>query len=177
MNAQDDPVLDAWRINNRVTTLLVEAIPPALWGAAVPGSPRRTIRSIAAHLHNTRGLWLRSLAVGASLAIPARVDASDVTPHALAKALDGSGQQVLLMIQAGLRNGGQFPQVPTAFIYGAMPRNVVLFVGYALSHEGHHRGQILLSARALRQKLPPEVTAALWQWSSRLKETRSKSVR
>jgi uncharacterized damage-inducible protein DinB len=172
MDAADDPILDAWRINNRVSTFLVEALPAGVWNSAVPGSPRRTVRSIAAHLHNTRCLWMRSLAAGARVAVPARVDATAVTPRALARALDRSGEQILRMLRAGLENGGQFPGVTSAFVYGAMPRNVALFVGYALSHEAHHRGQIILLARLLGEKLPPDVVGGVWQWSSRLRETR-----
>jgi len=42
-------ILKAWSTNDRVTTFLVEQLPAALWDAAVPGSPRRTIRR--------NGLW------------------------------------------------------------------------------------------------------------------------
>ena len=76
------------------------------------------------------------------------------------------------MLEAGLANGCSFPGVSRPFFYGAMPRNVALFVAYAVSHEAHHRGQLVLSARALGRPLPPEVTAGLWQWSARVREAR-----
>src|SRR5947199_5315755 len=44
-------LLDAWRTNNRVTIFLVEHLPRELWGATVPGAPRRTVRMIAGHIH------------------------------------------------------------------------------------------------------------------------------
>lgn len=34
MNAADDSILDAWRINNRVSTFLVEALPAGVWTSA-----------------------------------------------------------------------------------------------------------------------------------------------
>lgn len=174
MNRDHELLLDAWRINDRVTTFLVERIPDAVWGAALPHSPRKTIRNIAAHLHNTRGSWMKSLAVGADIPIPPRVEPNKATVSVVAKALEGSGLAIRRMLEAGLENGGEFPQVSSAFIWGAMPRNVSLFVAYAVSHEAHHRGQILLMARELGQRLPTEVVGGLWQWSSRLKEIRSK---
>ncbi len=177
MTATDDPILDAWRISARVTAVLVESIPPALWSVSPSGLSRRTIRSTAAHLHNTRGLWIRTLAAGTDVPGPARVDAAKVSLRELLKALDESGDRILEMLRAGLSNQGEFPEVSSAFVYGAMPRNVVLFVAYALSHEAHHRGQILLMARALGQKLPAEAVGGLWQWSSRLKEARGEKPR
>ncbi|HQR18617.1 MAG TPA: hypothetical protein PK948_09605, partial [Gemmatimonadales bacterium] len=54
-------ILGAWETNNLVTTRLVEQLPTPLWDAPIPGLPRRTARSIAAHLHNARSRWLRTL--------------------------------------------------------------------------------------------------------------------
>jgi len=173
MEPPDDSLLDAWRINDRVTTLLVGSLPPEVWGSGLPGSPRRTVRSLAAHLHNTRRMWMTSLGVGAGVPLPKPVDPAKVTPPALVTALRESGERVLRLLEEGLANGGRFPDVAGAFVWGAMPRDVVLFVGYALSHEAHHRGQLVMAARALGHPLSPEVTAGLWQWSSRLRETRA----
>ncbi len=171
MDTAEESLRDAWRINNRVSTFLVEGIPSALWGALLPGRSRKTVGSIAAHLHNCRVLWMRSLASSTGIAIPAQVGATSAKAEVV-RALERSGAQIGLMLEAGIRNGGQFPGVASAFFYGAMPRDVILFVGYALSHEGHHRGQILIAARALGQRLPREVVDGLWQWSTRLKEAR-----
>jgi hypothetical protein len=54
-------LIDAWRTNSRVTAYLVEHLPAALWEAAVPGAPRRTICMIAGHLHNARCMWIKTL--------------------------------------------------------------------------------------------------------------------
>ncbi len=176
MNREHDPLLDAWRINDRVTTFLVEHLSSDLWTAAIAGSPRRTVRSIAAHLHNSRCMWMKSLAVGARISIPVHVDRVKASPRAVASALRTSGGRILRMLEVGLANGGEFPGVSTRFVWGAWPRNVTLFVAYAVSHEAHHRAQILLVARELGRRLPPEVVGGLWQWSSRLKESRPRGA-
>ena len=176
MSARHDGLLDAWRINDRVTTFLVERIPPELWDAALPRTPRRAIRNICAHLHNSRCSWMKGLAKGTGISIPARVAPSTATRRAVSSALRRSGLQMLHLIAAGLRNGGEFPHVSSPFVWGAWPRNVLLFLAYAVSHEAHHRGQILLIARELGRRFPPEVVGGLWQWSSRLKEGRPKKT-
>jgi hypothetical protein len=45
MKPEEKVFLDAWRINERVTTFLVEHIPPGLWDASLPRSPRLRWRS------------------------------------------------------------------------------------------------------------------------------------
>jgi uncharacterized damage-inducible protein DinB len=37
-------------------------------------------------------------------------------------------------------------------------------------NEGHHRGQIVMAARALNIRLPKEVTEGLWAWNRRAME-------
>ena len=64
-------VLAAWKTNCRVTAFLVEELPTALWDAAIPGvTPRRTIRTVLAHLHNTRARWIRTLGLPHGVQVP-----------------------------------------------------------------------------------------------------------
>jgi len=174
MNA-DAQILDAWRANNRAMEFLVENFPRDAWALPVPGSPRKTIRSVAAHVHNSRCMWFKSLATFPGFRMPARVDPRTVTPAALVKSLKASSRQMLALFQAGVDNGGDFPGVKSRFIWGAMPRNALLFLGYAIAHEGHHRGQILLIARANGHRLSPSFVGGLWQWSARLRECREEA--
>jgi uncharacterized damage-inducible protein DinB len=41
-----------------------------------------------------------------------------------------------------------------------------------VAHEAHHRGQIVLVARALGHRLPSAVTGGLWQWTKRAAEAK-----
>ena len=69
-----DALLAAWRTNNRVTIYLIEHLPPVLWRACSPAIPTRTVRSVAAHLHNARCWWVRTLGLEHGIATPTRVD-------------------------------------------------------------------------------------------------------
>jgi hypothetical protein len=64
-------LIDSWRTNSRVTAYLVEHLPAALWGAGVPGAPRRTIRMIAGHIHNARCTWIKTLGQEHGIGVPA----------------------------------------------------------------------------------------------------------
>jgi len=56
-----DMILSAWETNNRVTIYLIEHLPAELLDEVVPGAPRRTIRMIAGHIHNSRCAWIKTL--------------------------------------------------------------------------------------------------------------------
>src|SRR5216110_1543538 len=88
---QGDMLLDAWRTNNRVTVFLVEHLPHELWGAKVPGAPRRTVRMIAGHIHNARCMWIKTLGKEHGIAAPRAVDRHNVKPRDLIRALQRSG--------------------------------------------------------------------------------------
>jgi len=66
-----------------VTDRFIGEIPPVLWSAAVPGVPTRTIRVIAAHLHNSRCSWIKTLGRSHGIVAPKRVDHRAVTARQL----------------------------------------------------------------------------------------------
>jgi uncharacterized damage-inducible protein DinB len=110
-----------------VTIYLIEQLPVELWAAPIPGSPRRTVGTIAGHLHNARCRWIRTL----------------------------GGE---------LGAGGTIP-ASALYTWRNLPLDVAHVLSYFVAHEAHHRGQIVLVARALGMRLPPAVTNGLWQWT------------
>lgn len=158
-------VLAAWRTNNRVTMQFIRGLPPALWNLPVPGHPRRTIRTIAAHMHNSRCGWVRTLGREHGITTPSRVDYRRVTPRQLATSLKRSGAGIEALLTLGFDSNDQVP--PSK---GYVWRNLSLDVGhvltYFIAHEAHHRGQIVMVARQTGHRLPPKVAAGLWQWKN-----------
>jgi uncharacterized damage-inducible protein DinB len=159
-----ESMLAAWRTNNHVTMQLIQCLPSALWGLAVPGAaPQRTIRAIAAHLHNARCMWLKTLGREHGIQTPARVDHRRVTPRQLVSALKRSSAGMEALLQLGFAGQGQVP--PSK---GYVWRNLSLDIGHVLTyfvaHEAHHRGQIVMVARQTGHRLPGTTTAGLWQW-------------
>jgi len=156
-------VVSAWRTNNRITTELIERLPPELWDMVVPGVPRRTVRVIAAHLHNARCMWVKTLGREHGVAIPPGVDHRRVTPRQLVAALKKSSAGIEALLDLGFASDGRVP--PSK---GYVWRNLALDVGHVLTyfvaHEGHHRGQIIMVARQTGHRLPVATTARLWQW-------------
>ena len=165
-------LLDAWRTNNRVTIFLVEHLPRELWGATVPGAPRRTVRMIAGHIHNARCMWIKTLGKEFGIAVPRAVNRHKVGPQELMPALDHSSRGIIGLLTLGFDRGGAIP-VSSSYTWRNLPLDVGHVLTYFVAHEGHHRGQIVMLARQLGHRLPIEITGGLLQWSKRAREARS----
>jgi uncharacterized damage-inducible protein DinB len=159
-------LIDAWRTNNRVTTYLIERLPIRLWSMPIPGAPRRTIRMLAAHLHNSRCRWIKALGSRDGIAAPAFVDLRRVSQAALVRALSRSSEGMIRLFELGIVRGGSVPRST----WQNFPTDLEHFLSYFVAHEAHHRGQLVMLARQLGQRLPSEVTNGLWQWNRRSRE-------
>ena len=165
MAARRGGVIDAWRTNNRVTLELVRGLPASLWNAPVPGS-QRTVRAIAAHFHNSRCMWIKTLGREHGIKAPARVDHRRVSPRELAGALKRSSAGMEAILQLGIAAGGRVPP-SKGYVWRNLDLDVAFVLTYFVAHEAHHRGQIVMLARQAGKRVPRKVTNGLWQWRLR----------
>jgi len=164
--AAGEALIAAWETNNRVTVYLIENLPAELWPMSVPGSPRRTVGSVAVHIHNTRCMWIKMIGARHRVVVPKSVNLRSVKPSELSRALARSSRGIIDLIQLGVSRGGSIP----AATWQNFPTDLVHFLNYFVAHEAHHRGQLCMLARQLGHRLPTEVTGGLWQWKKRSKE-------
>jgi uncharacterized damage-inducible protein DinB len=147
------PLAEIWRVNNRVNLRLLEALTDDQLAATI--LPRgRTVTSYFVHIHMARFYWLerRAKTLAKSLKkIPAGTAARTTLRQAL---IDSSKAMEELFDEAE----------HTGRIKGTK-LGPVGFLGYALAHEGHHRGQILLHLKIAKQPLDRATSYSLWYWN------------
>jgi len=159
-------LIAAWRTSHRVTAYLIENLPAELWSETIPGSPRRTVRMLAAHIHNARCMWIKMIGARHGVVAPALVDGRTVRPAELKRALARSNKGFIELIRLGIARGGTIPPAT----WQNFPTDLVHFLAYFVAHEAHHRGQLCMLARQLGHRLPRDITAGLWQWKTRSRE-------
>jgi uncharacterized damage-inducible protein DinB len=164
-----ETILAAWRTNHRVTVFLVKQIPTEVWTSPIPEVPRKTIRMVAGHLHNSRCMWLKTLGRPHGIPVPSSVDSRKVSRTQLIAALNRSSKGMEALLRLGCRSGGKVPATK-AYTWRNLPLDVGHLLTYFAAHEGHHRGQIVLVARQIGHRLPATVTGGLWQWTKRSME-------
>lgn len=157
-------ILGAWRTNCRVTSELIAGLPARLWNEPLPGAPRRTVRMLAVHLHNARARWIRTLGGPHGVVVPPLLDRRRAGKRDLLAALKMSDAGIAAVLTLGLDADNTVPATPL-YAWRNLPLDVAHVLAYFVAHEAHHRGQLVMIARELGQRLPPAVTDGLWQWS------------
>lgn len=149
--------LETWEIHNRVNLYLLEAVEPAAL-SSLSASKGRTVGEQFAHLHNVRLMWLKAAAPDllAGLAKLEKKEAGD--KQLLRKSLVDSGKSLGLLLDQSLQAGGR--------VKGFKP-HVGAFLGYLISHESHHRGQIILSLKQAGKVLDKKILYGIWEWGVR----------
>jgi uncharacterized damage-inducible protein DinB len=146
-------LLNAFDTNNRINHYLIDNLPPGAWKAKPDKG--RTIAAIVAHMHNVRVMWLKATKAEE---IPEQLDRASVTPGQALRALESSRHALSLVISRALEGDGR--------VKGFRP-DVAGFLGYLISHDAHHRGQITMLARQMGHPLPQKAMFGMWEWGSR----------
>ena len=156
--------------NERINQVLIEKLDPAAWTAKPPGKAR-TIAAIFTHMHNVRCKWVRLTAP--HLTVPAQLNRAHCTPQQARAGLAESACRCAEMLSEALGGGGGRVEKFRRDGWAAPWPVGVEMLCYMLSHEAHHRGQVLMLAHQLGFPLPKEVGYGLWNWEKLWNESGS----
>ena len=150
-------LLETWQIHDRINLYLLDAI-GAESLASHSASKGRSVGEQFAHIHNVRLMWLKSAApdllAGLNKVEPDRAGDKKI----LRESLTDSGRAIGTLLTKSLEAEGK--------IKGFKP-HASAFLGYLISHESHHRGQIALSLKQAGVPLDKKTAYGIWEWGVR----------
>ena len=152
----EDPLVETWAIHARINLYLLDAVPEEALGAALPKC--RTVYDQFAHIHNVRLMWLKSAAPELLAGLEKLETKVGGTKDQLRTALEASGKAIEGLLRKALASGGK--------VKGFKP-HATAFLGYLISHESHHRGQIGWTLKQSGHPLDQKTSYGLWEWGVR----------
>ena len=155
-----EDLLEVWRVHDEINLYLLKTIPDEGFAAVTllrNGKPStgRTVSRVFAHLHEVRRShigreFLKGVPRFETGASPGRAELLE----AFRASGHGIAQRLTRIVEAGDR---------------IKDRPGLILLGYLISHDSHHRGQILLALKQSGIRMPDEARFGIWEHWSRPK--------
>jgi len=151
-----DQLVETWRINNRANLLLMDGLSTEAIHASIFEKGKESPAKQFAHIHNVRFWKLEQLNKQLTNG-QGKISRSDELSHELLRLkLLKSADVIGSLLEEGFENDG---------VIEGFRRGAAALMGYFISHESHHRGNMMLTLRQCGYKLPKSVTYGLWDWN------------
>ena len=148
-------MIETWEIHNRINLYLLDAIKEEQL-TDIAASKGRNVGEQFAHIHNVRLMWLK-VADPDLFTEQLKIEKDAITKKILKDELSKSAIAISQLLKKGLEQGKikNFKPHPFAFL------------GYLISHESHHRGQIMLTLKQAGHPVDKKIQFGLWEWGTR----------
>jgi len=150
-----EQLIEAWQTHNAMNILLIDNIDDAGMQKTLSTRGGRTVYLQLLHVCNVRTGWLEVIAKDIFKKQSKLDKEAAYDRKALRKGFEDSAKAIEEYIHQSWDKGG----VVKSFKKGLIP-----FIAYLISHESHHRGNILVTLKQCGVKIPDTLKWGLWEW-------------
>lgn len=150
-----EQLLDTWDIHHRMNLLLISNTRDTGLQKTLSTRGGRNIFQQWIHIHNVRMQWLEICAKDIFVKYTVLNKDIPVDKTVLIKALEESAEGISLLLSRSWDDAGKVK---------GFKKGIIPLLGYFISHESHHRGNIILTLKQSGEKIPDTVKWGLWEW-------------
>ena len=146
-------IIDTWIMNSKVTIYLLENI-EAEWLSAKLDGKGRTIGEQFIHINNIRSMWISKVGEKIDLKLDKKISTDK---KKLKMGLEITSENMASTLERVFTENK---------IKGFKP-NSTAFFAQMISHESHHRGQIMATVNRNNFEISKSVNFGLWSWHTK----------
>lgn len=150
-----EQLLATWQTHQKMNLLLMDNISDAGMQKTLGTRAGRTVYLQWVHIHNVRMQWLEVCAKDIFKKYRVLDKEAPFSRKELQEALEDSAKGIEELLSRSWDDGGKVK---------GFKKGVIPLLGYLISHESHHRGNILLTLKQSGEKIPDTVKWGLWEW-------------
>lgn len=150
-----EQLLETWRMHHSMNVIIIDSITDAGMQKTLSVRGGRTIYQQCVHIHNIRMKWLEVCAKDIFKKYKLLNKETPFDKKMLKKAIGDSANGIEELLSRSWDDAGKVK---------GFKKGVIPLLGYFISHESHHRGNILLTLKQSGEKIPDNVKWKLWEW-------------
>jgi uncharacterized damage-inducible protein DinB len=156
MSTIEEQIIETWFINHRTNLMLINALTEEALNFTTSKRGGGTVGHQLAHIYNVR-FWKLEKYDKSLVAELTTITAEDTKTLSMLKECHTiSADLIGKVLEKGIQKNGEIK---------GFKRGVVPLLGYFISHEGHHRGNMLLTLKHCGFKITDDLKYGIWEWN------------